>query len=307
MFVIRRLFLIVFIIFAIITMSYGMIKLSGASALSSERGISDKKMAEEERRLYEEQHNYVKYMTDIMQGNFGKNSHNEPINEIILPAIPVSFSFGFVAIIVSLVIGVTAGIIGAFYQNAWPDRLSMFIALVGLSIPAFVLGPLFQKYFGIKLQLLPVAQWWQPFGEYEQGSILNIILPVLTIASIPAATIARLTRSSMLEALSQDYIRTALAKGLSRFNAATYHGLKNACLPVLSYLGPAAASILMGSIIVEKIFRIPGLGTLMIDGATDREVEVVLGVIILYSLLLLVFNLVVDILYRVIDPRIKEQ
>lgn len=303
--ILRRLILIVFILFAIISMTYGMMSFAGGTALTSERGISDKKLQEEQLRQYKEKHNYTLYLQNIIKGNLGTNNKDIPINDIVSSAIPVSFFFGFIAVIAALAIGVTAGIIGAYYQNHWPDRLAMLLALIGLSVPAFTFGPLLQMSFGVKWDILPLAMWWHPFSEYATGSFANLILPTITVASIPAATIARITRSSMLEAISQDYMRTALSKGLGQFSAIVRHGLKNACLPVLSYLGPAAASILMGSIVVEKIFVIPGLGTLFINGALDRDIELVLSIVLLYSTLLLFFNLLVDFLYGVIDPRIK--
>jgi len=305
--IVRRLALIVFIVFAIISMTYGMIALSGGSAITNERAISDAATRELQIKQYYEKHNYLLYLKNIVQGNLGTNNADVPIKNIIGPAIPISFVLGMLAVVAALMMGLIAGVISAHYHNRWPDRFAMLLALVGLSVPAFVLGPLLQMTFGIQWDLLPVAKWWHPFSEYPSGSFLSMILPVITLASIPAATIARLTRSSMLEALNQDYMRTALSKGLGTFTATLKHGFKNACLPVLSYIGPAAASVLMGSIVVEKIFNIPGLGTHLINGALARDIELVLSVVILYSVLLLLFNLIVDSLYGVIDPRIKEK
>jgi oligopeptide transport system permease protein len=305
--IVRRFSLILFILFAIVTMTYGMVRASGGSALSQEKSVGNAELEAEQKRQYEEEHNYFKYLKDLAHGELGRNNKGRPIKEIIAPAIPVSFSLGFLSTIFALFIGVSAGIIGAFYQNRWPDRLSMLIALIGLSIPSFVLGPLLQMTFAVELDLLPVSRWWQPFDPYTTGSFLNVILPTITLACWPAATIARLTRSSMLEAINQDYMRTALAKGLSERAAVIRHGMKNACLPVLSYLGPATAFILTGSLVVERIFGITtGLGTHFISAAEDRDIELLLSIVLLSSFLLLIFNLIIDFSYSLIDPRIKD-
>lgn len=303
--ILRRLALTVGIVFIIVSATWGMMRLAPGDPITIERGLSETDRAKLLAQ-YEARHNYPAYLGHLARGSLGTSyvQGERPVWQILKNSIPVSFSLGGIAMMFALVLGLVSGVIASQFPNRWPDQLSMLLALVGLSIPAFVLGPLLQMNLSLRWDLFDISGWWQP--SLGEGSWRNIILPSVTLCAIPAATIARLTRSSMLESMRQDFIRTARAKGLGRWTTAVRHGLRNAVLPVLSYLGPASAAVLMGSIVVESVFSIPGLGEHFIKGAINRDYEVVLGIVILYSTLLLLFNLVIDILYTKVDPRISD-
>nr|MBP8036409.1 ABC transporter permease [Negativicutes bacterium] len=196
---------------------------------------------------------YVDYWANLLRGDLGPSFKYESrsVNEIIAEGFPVSAELGLVAVSLSVLIGIPAGMAGALYQNRWPDHLVMLLATVGISVPSFILATLLIFCFALWLRILPAAMWGAP--EY-------VILPALALAGMPTAFIARLTRSSMLEVLAQDYIRTARAKGIAPFTILWRHALKNALLPVVTYLGPMIAAIFTGSFVIESIFAIPGLG-----------------------------------------------
>ncbi len=241
---------------------------------------------------------YTDYLINILQGDLGPSFKYETrtVNDIILESFPVSAELGTATIIISILFGIPAGIISALRQNRWPDYVSMFFATIGISVPSFILATLFIYVFAIKLDLLPAAMWAGP--EY-------MILPSLALAGLPTAFIARLTRSSMLEVLGQDFIRTAKAKGLSKLLIVYRHALKNALIPVITYLGPTIAYIFTGSFIIETIFAIPGLGRHFVTSIYNRDYTVILGITVFYSTLLIFMNFLVDLAYVKLDPRIK--
>ncbi len=218
------------------------------------------------------------------------------VNEIIAQGFPVSAALGAEALVLAIAMGVLLGSIAASFYRRWPDYLAMAAAVIGISVPSFILAAFLQYLFSIKLSLLPVARW----GTFEQS-----ILPALALAALPTAFIARLTRSSMLEALEQDYIKTAASKGLSTAAVVIRHGLRNALLPVVAYLGILTANVLTGVFIIEKIFGIPGLGQWFVNSITNRDYTVIMGVTVFYAALLLAAIFVVDLLYGLIDPRIQ--
>ena len=241
---------------------------------------------------------YWDYLVNLLQGDLGPSFKYESrtVNEIIAESFPVSAELGAVAVALSVLIGIPAGMLGALYQNRWPDHLVMLFATVGISVPSFILATLLIYVFALWLELLPAAMWAGP--EFT-------ILPSLALAGLPIAFVARLTRSSMLEVLSQDYIRTARAKGLAPFNIMWRHALKNAMLPVVTYLGPMIAAIFTGSFVIESIFAIPGLGRHFVTSIYNRDYTVILGITVFYSALLVIMNFLVDLAYVWLDPRIK--
>ena len=241
---------------------------------------------------------YWDYLVNLLQGDLGPSFKYESrtVNEIIAESFPVSAELGAVAVALSVVVGIPAGMLGALYQNRWPDHLVMLFATVGISVPSFILATLLIYIFALWLELLPAAMWAGP--EFT-------ILPSLALAGLPIAFVARLTRSSMLEVLSQDYIRTARAKGLAPFNIMWRHALKNAMLPVVTYLGPMIAAIFTGSFVIESIFAIPGLGRHFVTSIYNRDYTVILGITVFYSALLVIMNFLVDLAYVWLDPRIK--
>ncbi len=241
---------------------------------------------------------YKNYLKNIVKGDLGVSYKRKgrSINEIISEKFPVSAKVGGIAIVVALLVGIPLGSVAALKRGKWLDKTIMVIATAGISIPAFVVATLAMFYFGVELKWLPT------FGL---NTPLHYVLPVASLALYPTAYISRLMRSSLLDVIEQDYIRTARAKGVSQFFILFKHALRNALIPVITYLGPLTATILTGSFVIEKIFTIPGLGGEFVNSITGRDYPMIMGVTIFYATLIVIMNLVVDILYCVTDPRIK--
>lgn len=218
------------------------------------------------------------------------------VNEIIGDSLPVSVTLGAAAIVFALIVGVGAGVLGAVRPKGLLDFLTLSIALVGISLPSFVIGTVLLLVFSVWFAVLPVGEW---------GTIRSLILPAITLGLPFAAYIARLTRMGMIEHLSMDYIRTARAKGLSESRVVLQHALKNAFLPVLSYLGPATAFAMTGSFVVERVFNVPGIGKHFVNGVQNKDLFLIIGVVLVYATMLVLLNLLVDVLYRWVDPRIE--
>jgi oligopeptide transport system permease protein len=217
------------------------------------------------------------------------------VNEILATGLPVSITLGLSAMILALMIGLFAGLVGGLRPGSPADLAMQLVAIVGISLPSFVIGSALLMLLAVKLKLFPVGGW---------GGLSFVALPALTLSLPFAAYISRLVRFGMIEEMGADYIRTARAKGLTRARVALRHALKNAFLPVLSYLGPATAVALTGSFVVEKVFAVPGVGQHFVDGVLGKDITLVMGVVLVYSTLMVVFNLVVDVMYRFVDPRI---
>lgn len=245
---------------------------------------------------------FLRYVGGVVQGDFGPSfSYRDyTVSELIGRSFPISLQLGALAMLLAAVVGVSTGIVAALRQNSPLDKVVMGFAMTGISIPVFVIAPLLVLLFAVKLQWLP-ASW-----TGSQGAS-RLLLPVISLALPQVAYVARLTRASLIDVLSSDFIRTARAQGLGTVAIIRYHALKPAMLPVLSYLGPAVAAVLTGSVVVEEIFGIPGLGQLFVRGSLNRDYTLVLGVVIFYAVLIVLFNLVVDLLYGVIDPRIRRR
>jgi oligopeptide transport system permease protein len=218
------------------------------------------------------------------------------VNDILATGLPVSMSLGLTAMLFALTIGLTAGVVGGLRPNGAFDLISQLVALIGISVPSFVVGAGLLMLFAAHLRWFPIGGW---------GGVRYVVLPAFALSLPYAAYIARLVRYGMLEQMNADYARTARAKGLSRPRVAMRHVLKNAFLPVLSYLGPATATAMTGSFVVEKIFAVPGIGQHFVDGVTGKDITLVMGVVLVYSTMLVLFNLAVDVLYRFVDPRIE--
>lgn len=241
---------------------------------------------------------YGDYLNSLAHLDLGPSFkyQDRTVNQIIKESFPVSFELGLASIFISLLLGIPAGIIAALKRNKWQDFTIMFLATFGVSVPSFVFAAALIHVFAIKLALLPAAMW---------GGLEYRILPSLALAGMPTAFIARLTRSSMLDVLGQDYIRTAKSKGLAQHIITYHHALKNALIPVVTYIGPMAAGILTGSFIIETLFAIPGLGRYFVTSIYNRDYTTILGVTIFYSMLVVGLNMVVDLVYPLLDPRIK--
>jgi oligopeptide transport system permease protein len=237
-------------------------------------------------------------MMNIVRLDFGDSLRyqGQSVNEIIRRHFPYSATVGILAYLLALAIGLTAGIVAALRQNSGFDYGSMALAMLGLSVPNFVLGPILVLIFALYLFWLPPARW---------GGVSGIILPVITLSAVYAAYIARLTRAGMLEVMRSDYIRTARAKGLDEKTVLLKHGLRGGIIPVVSFTGPALAGLLAGTVVVEKVFAIPGLGNIFIQSVLNRDEPLILGIVAFLSILIMIFNLVVDISYGFLDPRIR--
>jgi len=245
---------------------------------------------------------FVRYLKGVVQGDFGPSySYRDyTVGELIGRSFPISLRLGILAMLLATAVGVSLGIVAALRKNSPVDTLVMGFAMTGISIPVFVIAPVLVLLFAVKLQWLP-ASW----TGGEGGS--RLLLPVLSLALPQVAYVARLTRASMIEVLASDFIRTARAQGLGTAAIVRYHALKPAMLPVLSYMGPAVAAVLTGSVVVEEIFGIPGLGQLFVRGSLNRDYTLVLGIVIFYAALIVMLNLAVDLLYAAIDPRIRRR
>jgi oligopeptide transport system permease protein len=241
---------------------------------------------------------YFKYMKSIARGDLGISfkQQDESVNKLIEDGFPISARVGLIAVIVSILIGMPLGIISAIKRGSWMDIGAMVIATIGIAVPGFVIAILNLYLFCVVLHILPTygLDTWQAY-----------ILPVAGLAFYPISYIARLTRSSMLEVMRQDYIRTARAKGVSEFFVVTKHALKNALIPVVTYLGTLIASLLTGSFVIERIYSIPGIGRQYVTSISDRDYSVILGMTVFFGVFVIIANIVVDVLYAVIDPRVK--
>ncbi|WP_106478993.1 oligopeptide ABC transporter permease OppB [Phytohalomonas tamaricis] len=243
---------------------------------------------------------YLRYMGNLLQGDFGPSFKYKDfsVTELIVQGFPVSLELGFWAILLALAIGLPLGVIAALKRNSSIDYLVMSIALGGIAVPNFVIAPLLALVFGVLLA-------WLPAGGWNGGAWQNMLLPVIALSIQQIAYIARMMRASMIEILSSHFIRTARAKGLSESEVIWRHAMRPAMLPVVSYLGPAIAGIITGSVVIEQIFGIPGIGRYFVQGALNRDYTLVMGTVVFYGALIVLLNLIVDLLYSVLDPQIR--
>lgn len=241
---------------------------------------------------------YIKYIKGFLKGDLGPSYiyQGRKVNDIVKDGFPISFALGLEALFISVSLGISLGCIAALKRNLWQDNLSTTFSILGISVPNFLLATFLQYLFAIKFKIFPVARW---------DSFFHTILPAISLAALPTAFIARLTRSNMIEVLEQDYIKTAYAKGLSSFKVILKHGLKNAIIPVISYLGPVTTYVITGSFVIEKIFGIPGLGQWLILSISNRDYPVILGLTVFFSFILITIIFLCDILIGILDPRIK--
>lgn len=300
-YIVKRMIAAVITVFLVATLTFFLMFLVPGGPFLAEKAPSPQTLEALEKKYGLDQPvhiQYVNYMKHLLKGDLGTSLklRGREVNDIIKTGFPVSARLGAIAVLVAVVVGVTIGSIAALTRGKWIDNFIMFFATLGIAIPSFVTATVLMHYFGVVLNILPT------FGL---DSPKHYILPVTALAFYPTAYISRLIRSSMLDVLGQDYMRTARAKGLSQFVSLFKHALRNAILPVITYLGPLLASILTGSFVVEKIFTIPGLGSQFINSITGRDYPLIMGTTIFYAVLIIVMNVVVDILYKIVDPRIK--
>ena len=243
---------------------------------------------------------FLRYLGGLLRGDFGPSFQyrDYTVTELIMAGFPVSLRLGGGAMILALLFGITAGSIAALRQNTRTDYSVMSISMTGISVPNFVMAPILILIFAVYLG-------WLPAGGLGEGSPKNLILPIISLALPQIAYISRLTRGSMIEVLRSDFIRTAKAQGLPAGKILVRHALKPALLPVVSYLGPATAAIITGSVVIEQIFSLPGLGRFFVQGALNRDYTLVMGIVVFYGVLIIVFNLLVDLAYVWLDPKVK--
>lgn len=287
----------------LITVSFFMMRLAPGSPFTGERNLPPAVLANIEAKYNLNDPlwlQYLNYLKQLLQGDFGPSFKYKDytINELLAQSLPVSVEVGLYAFIIALLLGVTLGVIAALKQNTATDYSLMTLAMTGVVMPSFVKAPLLVLLFAVTLQ-------WLPAGGWNEGAFKYLILPVGTLAIGYASSIARVTRGSMIEVLNSPYIRTARAKGLPTSHIVFKHALRPAMLPVISFLGPAFVGIITGSIVIETIFGLPGIGQLFVNGALNRDYSLVLSLTILVGVLTILFNAIVDILYAVIDPKIK--
>ncbi len=329
---IRRLLEAIPVLLVIVTMTFFLIRLAPGGPFDDEKAVSP-----EIRERLEEYYNmdaplpvqYFDYLLGLAKGDLGPSFKNSSytVNELIGIYFPVSMELGFYAISVALIIGLAAGISAALKPNSYRDYVPMSMAMVGICIPNFVLGPILVLVFGLWLGWLPVSGWdavisLSPSGGQSSNDLVteqslhfqffpeNIldskkILPALTMGAMYAAFIARLSRGGMLEILSNDFIRTARAKGLSETRVLLRHAVRGGLTPVISYLGPAIAGLVSGSFVIETIFQIPGLGRQFVESAFNRDYTMIMGTVLFYATLILVLNMIVDIVHIWLDPRLR--
>lgn len=302
-YIFRRLLTAIPTLFVIVTISFFLIRVAPGGPFNQEKGLNPVIKANLERQfgldlpLWKQ---YLNYLHNLLRGDFGP-SYNLPdftVGELFRTGLPVSVQLGASALFLALLFGSLLGMIAALYQNRFADYLVVATATAGSTIPTFVIAPLFQLLFALTLK-------WTPVGGWGDGSLVNKVGPVLTLMLPQLAVVARLMRGSMIESLRAHHIRTARAMGLSDYSVVVRHAMRGAVLPIVSYAGPAAASLLTGSLIVEYIFAIPGVGRYFVDAALNRDYTLVMGTVVVIAIFTLLFNLIVDLLYAIIDPRVR--
>jgi oligopeptide transport system permease protein len=302
-FIAKRIFEAIPTLLVLITISFFLMRFAPGNPFSSERPLPPEVMANIEAKYGLDKpvsEQYITYLGNILQGDFGPSFKYKDftVNELVVKALPVSAKIGFFAFIFALVMGVTVGTIAALKHNTWIDYTIMSTAMAGVVMPSFILAPILIYVFSINLG-------WLPAGGWQDGSMKFLLLPMFGMSLLYVATFARITRASMIETLNSNFIRTARAKGLSYSYIIIKHALKPALLPVVSYMGPAFVGIITGSVVIETIFGLPGIGKLFVNAAFNRDYSLVLGITILIGTLTIIFNAVVDILLAYIDPKIR--
>ncbi|MGD8171536.1 oligopeptide ABC transporter permease OppB [Vibrio sp. TRT 21S02] len=302
-FIAKRIFEAIPTMLVLITVSFFLMRFAPGNPFSSEKPLPPEVMANIEAKYGLDKpvlEQYTTYLGNVLQGDFGPSFKylDYSVNELIYGALPVSAKVGFIAFIFTVIMGVSVGTIAALKQNTWVDYTIMSTAMLGVVMPSFVLAPALIYLFSLHWNLFPAGGW-------HDGSAKYLVLPVIGMSLLYVATFARITRGSMIETLNSNFIRTARAKGLSYRYIILKHALKPALLPVVSYMGPAFVGIITGSVVIETIFGLPGIGKLFVNAAFNRDYSLVMGVTILIGFLFILFNAIVDILLAMIDPKIR--
>lgn len=302
-FILKRILEAIPTLLVLITISFFLMRFAPGNPFSSERPLPPEVMANINAKYGLDKPvatQYLTYLVNVLHGDFGPSFKYKDfsVNELVFSALPVSAKVGLAAFIFTVILGVLIGTLAAIRQNSWFDYIIMATSMIGVVMPSFVLAPILIYVFSIKLG-------WFPAGGWQDGSLKYMALPVVGMSMLYVATFARITRGSMIETLKSNFIRTAKAKGLNYRYIVVKHALKPAMLPVVSYMGPAFVGIITGSVVIETIFGLPGIGKLFVNAAFNRDYSLVMGVTILIGFLFILFNAVVDILLAYIDPKIR--
>lgn len=300
-YLLKRIFYLLLTLFIVITITFFLMKLLPGTPLNNQAKLSKSQIAV----IYQQYgldkpvwQQYLSYLGNVIHGNFGTSFQfsDQPVSYLISSRIGASLQLGFQAIIVGVPIGTLIGAIGAVKKNTWIDTTTTIISILGISIPSFVLAVLFQYFFGVKLHWFPIANW---------GSFIFTVLPTLALAASPLAESARFMRTEMVDVMNSDYIELAKAKGLTKVGIIYHHALRNSLIPLLTVVGPLAVGIMTGSMVVENIFSIPGIGELFVKSVLTNDYPTIMGLTIVYSVMLMVVLLITDIIYSLVDPRIR--
>jgi len=302
-YVLRRFMTAIPTLFVIVTISFFLMRVAPGGPFNQEKGLNPVIKANLERIYHLDDPlwmQYLRYLGNLLRGDLGPTytSPDFTVADRFAAGLPVSIQLGGTALILALLVGGVLGIAAALHQNKWEDYSVIALATAGSTIPTFVIAPLFQLFFALTLKWFPVGGWGDGALDHKVGTVLTLMLPQVAI-------VARLMRGSMIESLHSHHIRTARALGLSDYAVIIRHALRGALLPIVSYAGPAAAALLTGSVIVETIFSIPGIGREFVFAALNRDYTMVMGTVVVIALFTISFNLIVDILYAVIDPRVR--
>ena len=300
---IRRILIAVPVLFAVASITFFLIKIAPGGPFDADRAVSPqvlKNLNEAYNLDASNWEQYLDYMSGLLQGDLGPSFRfpGRSVTEMIATGLPVTFELAFYAILIALMMGVFSGVLAALKRNTVFDFIPMAIAMIGICVPTFLMGPLLVLIFGINLEVLPVSGWGQLPGDK--------ILPSLTLGFAYAAYIARLSRGGMLEVLNQDFIRTARAKGLNERMVVIKHAMQGGLIPVVAFLGPAIAGLLAGSFVVETVFNIPGIGQMYVKAALNRDYTMILGTTIFFSTMIVLFNLLSDLLALWLNPRSRD-
>ena len=300
-YILRRIFYLFLTLFIIATITFFLMKMLPGTPFSNQN-----RMSAEQLKIVKAQYGldqsvfvqYVRYLGGLLQGNLGTSFqfNNEPVTLLIGQRLAPSMQIGAQAMIVGTIFGILLGAVAAIRKNTWVDTLATFVSILGLSIPSFVLAVLLQFYLAYKWKIYPVALW---------DNFQSSVLPTIALAALPLGTVARFMRTEMVDVLSSDYIELAKSKGNSNWKVVTKHALRNSLIPVVTIIGPMAVSVMTGSMVVENVFSIPGIGEQFVKSITTNDYPTIMGLTIFYSFLLIIVYLIVDILYGLIDPRIR--
>ncbi|MFC6289576.1 oligopeptide ABC transporter permease [Levilactobacillus angrenensis] len=297
----KRIFYLILTLFIVITVTFFLMKLLPGTPLTNQAKLSKSQIA----LIYEQYgldkpvwQQYLLYLAGAVRGNFGTSFQfsDQPVSYLLSSRIGPSLQIGLQAMIFGVILGIIVGAFGAMKQNTWVDTTATIVSILGISIPSFVLAVLLQYYLGLKLGWFPIAEW---------GGFIYTVLPTLALGATPLAESARFVRTEMVDVLSSDYIELAKAKGLSRTGVIYHHALRNSLIPLITIVGPLAVNIMTGSMVVENIFSIPGIGEQFVKSVLTNDYPTIMGLTIIYSFMLCVVLLITDILYGIVDPRIR--